>query len=206
LNLFDCETIQRPGIELKLYRHWLSAHQGWAFFDEFQHGLQWQQSVIQLYGKCVPIPRLNAWYGDPDSHYSYSGIALDPQPWTPTLAELKRLVEASAGSAFNSVLVNLYRNGRDGVAWHSDDEPELGPTPVIASVSLGETRRFSLKQRKDKFPGVDVLQKFDVWLEHGSLLLMLGETQRYWCHQIPKTAKAVGPRINLTFRTILGGR
>lgn len=168
------------------------------YFSIFKQELQWEQSMIQVYGRRVPIPRLNAWYGDPDAGYQYSGTRLEPRSWTANLLALKQRVEKLTKHRFNSVLANLYRDGKDGVAWHSDDERELGENPVIASVSLGAVRRFMLKHRYDREEsGIELM------LPHGSLLVMAGETQRYWLHQVPKTAKAVGPRINLTFRTIV---
>jgi alkylated DNA repair dioxygenase AlkB len=157
----------------------------------------WRQDSITMYGKPVPIPRLQAWYGDPGRTYTYSKIELDPQPWTPALLEVKGAIEAVAGVRFNSVLCNRYRDGSDGVAWHSDDEPELGVDPVIASVSFGSVRPFRFRHRLD--PDLSA----EIELESGSLLLMRGPTQACWKHQIPKTARAVGERVNLTFRVIV---
>ncbi len=156
----------------------------------------WRQELIRMYGKEMPVPRLTAWHGDPGRTYSYSQIALEPVPWTAPLLALKAMVEAASGVAFNSVLLNLYRDGRDSVAWHSDDEPELGPRPVIASVSLGAPRRFHLRRKADHG------DRADITLTDGSLLLMAGSTQHEWEHQVPKTATKVGPRVNLTFRTV----
>jgi alkylated DNA repair dioxygenase AlkB len=156
----------------------------------------WRQETIQMYGKAVPIPRLSAWYGDPGCAYSYSGIDMTPAPWTSALAAIKSHVERVAVADFNSVLCNLYRDGDDSVAWHADDEPELGPRPVIASVSLGATRTFCLRHRDDPE------RRWQIDLEHGSLLVMQGSTQRHWLHQLPKTTRRVGRRINLTFRVI----
>ena len=157
----------------------------------------WRQEMIWMYGREVPVPRLTAWVGDPGKTYTYSNIALQPEPWTEPLLEIKDRVEHAAATAFNSVLLNLYRTGADSVAWHSDDEPELGRAPVIASVSLGATRRFQLRQRSN------AAERCELNLQHGSLLLMRGHTQHVWEHQVPKTAKPTGPRVNLTFRTII---
>jgi alkylated DNA repair dioxygenase AlkB len=157
----------------------------------------WRQDSITMYGKPVPIPRLQAWYGDPGRTYTYSNIEMDPQPWTPALLEVKGAIEAVAGVRFNSVLCNRYRDGSDGVAWHSDDEPELGIDPVIASVSFGSVRPFRFRHRRD--PSLTA----ELELEPGSLLLMRGPTQACWKHQIPKTARAVDERVNLTFRVIV---
>jgi alkylated DNA repair dioxygenase AlkB len=165
-------------------------------FDKLHRETEWQQQNIQFFGKSIPLPRLTAWYGDPGRTYVYSGIEQNPTPWTPTLLHIKTKIEAIAGMQFNSVLLNLYRNGKDSVAWHSDDEPELGQNPIIGSVSFGATRRFSFRHRKTKE------HKIEIDLTHGSFLLMRGETQHFWQHQVPKTTKYVAPRINLTFRII----
>ena len=157
----------------------------------------WRQDSITMYGKPVPIPRLQAWYGDPGRTYTYSGIEMAPQPWTPALLEVRAAIEPEAGVTFNSVLCNRYRDGADSVAWHSDDEPELGIDPVIGSVSFGARRPFRFRHRAD--PELT----HEIELEPGSLLLMRGPTQACWRHQIPKTSKPVGERLNLTFRVIV---
>ena len=153
-----------------------------------------------MYGQRIAVPRLTAWFGDPRATYSYSGITMTPEAWTPLLLELKSLVEPKAlGTPFNSVLLNLYRDGNDSVSWHSDDEPELGTNPVIASVSLGQARTFRLKHKRD-----DSIPPVEIELTHGSLLVMSGALQHFWKHQLPKRkSKSLGPRINLTFRRIL---
>ncbi len=153
----------------------------------------WEARNIILFGKEVPQPRLACWYGD--LAYSYSGITLDPRPMTPTLLEIKKRCEEVASAQFNSVLVNLYRDGQDSMGLHADDEPELGPEPVIASVSFGGERNFRLRHRESK-----ELQQ--VSLESGSLLVMSGLSQACWMHDVPKTKKFAEPRINLTFRYI----
>jgi alkylated DNA repair dioxygenase AlkB len=159
----------------------------------------WEQSSIQLFGQSVLIPRLNAWYGDPDCTYTYSGHTLQPQSWTPTLQAIRVRVEAVAETRYNSVLLNWYRRGADGVSWHADDEPELVPRHTIASLSLGGTRRFQLKPKRDcRIPNLNLD------LAYGDLLLMRSTTQENWLHQIPKTRRPVAPRINLTFRVIRG--
>ncbi len=186
-----------PDAEIRLYRNWLAGGEADALFQQLHGELAWEQSVIRIHGKSVPIPRLNAWHGDADSHYGYSGIALQPQPWTPGLLQIRERLQQTLGQPFNSVLGNLYRDGRDSVAWHSDDERELGTNPLIASVSLGAERRFVMKHKSRK----DV-PRLELWLPHGSLLVMAGTTQHYWSHQLPKTARPVAARINLTFRRI----
>lgn len=198
--VFDKLAVQSfslPDADVAYYSEFFPPAESDHLFSELLKTTQWGQGRIKLYGKLYPEPRLTAWHGDEGMVYSYSGLTLHPLPWTENLLEIKARVDAAAGVTFNSVLLNLYRNGRDSNGWHQDNEPELGLNPIIASVSLGATRRFQLrhKLRKD-------LPRVDIDLEHGSLLLMSGATQQFWQHQIPKTAKPVGQRINLTFRVI----
>jgi alkylated DNA repair dioxygenase AlkB len=157
----------------------------------------WRQENIFVWGKEYRQPRLIAWYGDRGSDYTYSGLRLTPLAWTDLLLEIRRRVESVAATAFNSVLLNYYRYNRDSMGFHSDDEPELGKRPVIASLSLGEERTFVLKHKVDKLAKTVRLR-----LASGSLLLMKGETQRYWKHGIAKETRLCGPRVNLTFRRI----
>ena len=155
--------------------------------------LDWEQKHLVMFGKEVAEPRLSAWYGD--EQYTYSGITLAPKPMTPTLDRLRRLCEGHAGSRFNSVLANLYRDGRDSMGWHADDEPELGPEPVIASLSLGCTRRFRLRHRRTR----EVIESD---LTGGSLVVMSGACQSAWMHAVPKQSRVTDARVNLTFRWI----
>ena len=157
----------------------------------------WRSEEVAMWGRKIPQPRLTAWHGDPGSVYAYSGIELHPAPWTPMLLDIKTRIEAAAGSAFNSVLINYYRDNRDSIGFHSDNEPELGERPVIASLSLGEERTFILKHKRSK-----AVEQVRVRLASGSLLLMTGDTQRCWRHGILKESRPCGPRVNLTFRTI----
>jgi alkylated DNA repair dioxygenase AlkB len=155
----------------------------------------WKQESMNMYGKKIDFPRLTSWYGDNDKPYSFSGITLQPLPWTSEILTIKSKVEAIAKTAFNSVLLNLYRDGNDSISWHTDAEKELGMNPVIASVNFGATRKFQLRH-------INTKEKFEIELTHGSLLVMQGELQHYWQHQVPKTSRVVGDRINLTFRVI----
>lgn len=193
----EVEQLIRKQGDVRLYRHWWSPEQSRDYFDRLYRELAWQQTHITMHGKRLPVPRLDVWYGDAGRDYRYSGASFRALPWTETLTEIKAELEERLGLGFNSVLANLYRNGRDSVAWHSDDEPELGRNPVIASLSLGAERRFALrhKSRGD-------LEPVRLDLPNGSLLLMAGETQHHWQHQLSKTARRVGPRINLTFRRV----
>ncbi|RMH73385.1 MAG: alpha-ketoglutarate-dependent dioxygenase AlkB [Actinomyces sp.] len=157
--------------------------------------LAWRQQPVRVFGRTVAQPRLTAWYGEPGASYTYSGLRLEPLPWTPLLDTLRRLCEDLAGETFNSVLANLYRDGNDTVSWHADDEPELGAEPTIASLSLGATRRFHLRHRETR-------ETVHVDLPAGSVLVMSGLSQRYWLHQVPRSRRVHEPRINLTFRRI----
>ena len=189
LNLLDSD--------ITFYANALPQLQADRWFQQLLVEVDWQQQYITRYRKSLPLPRLTAWYGDPGKTYTYSGIQMTSMPWTNTLLVIKSQVEALVEGQFNSVLLNLYRHGQDSVAWHSDDEPEMGDQPTIASVSLGGTRRFSLRHREQ----THLCQHLD--LTHGSVLLMKGSTQQCWQHQVPKTSKPVLSRINLTFREIL---
>jgi alkylated DNA repair dioxygenase AlkB len=177
-----------------LYPDALAARDADRLFADLHAAIEWRQEIATLMGRRVPIPRLTAWHGA--AGYVYSGIRMTPAPWTPPLLELKALAEDLAGRSFNSVLLNLYRDGRDSVSWHADNEPGLGRDPVIASLSLGTVRRFQLRHRRSG-------ARLALDLPHGSCLVMAGATQHDWLHQLPKTARAVGPRINLTFRQML---
>jgi alkylated DNA repair dioxygenase AlkB len=159
--------------------------------------VSWRSEEVVMWGRRMPQPRLIAWFGDPGRCYAYSGIRLQPSAWIPILIDIKARVEEAVGTAFNSVLLNYYRDHRDSIGFHSDDEPELGERPVIASLSLGEERDFILKHKTAKrVPAIRLR------LASGSLLLMRGDTQHNWRHGLPKESRPCGPRINLTFRRI----
>jgi alkylated DNA repair dioxygenase AlkB len=157
----------------------------------------WRQESVKIYGKMMPQPRLIAWHGDAGMRYPYSGITLAPTPWTDLLEDIKARVEDRTEKTFNAVFLNLYRDHNDSMGFHSDDEPELGPEPVIASVSFGATRIFQMKHKANT-----ELATVKIPLESGSVLLMQGKTQRFWKHGINKQSQPCGPRVNLTFRTI----
>ena len=162
------------------------------------------QHRVQIAGRSLPCPRLSAWHGDPGAHYAYSGHTYEPAPWTAALDEVRDRIEACSGHRFNAVLVNYYRNGADSMGWHCDDEPELGPDPVIASVTFGEARRFLLRPKRAQ-PG-ERRASMALALGHGSLLTMDGTVQRHYQHALPKTQRPVGERLNLTFRLIGASR
>ena len=158
----------------------------------------WQRPVVQIFGRTFHSPRLAAWYGDTGAFYQYSGLVNEPLPWLSSLAVLRGRIEHRFGQPFNSVLLNLYRDGADSMGWHRDHEPELGENPVIASISLGGIRRFVLQHSRQAN-----MTRLELRPEHGSLLLMCGATQHFWRHCVPKTRKVVSLRINLTFRWIV---
>lgn len=166
-------------------------------FNTLRKEIQWQQDNIKLFGKTYKQPRLTALYAENEKPYSYSNITMYPKAFFKELEQVKSDIEEKIAHKFTTCLANLYRTGNDSNGWHSDNEKELGHNPVIASLSLGATRSFQLKHKTDSS------QRFNVELPSGSLLIMKGTTQEFWKHQIPKTKKHVGERINLTFRTIL---
>ena len=191
------ERIPMPDAEVYYLRELILVQTAEAVMNQLIDEVPWRAENILVWGKTFPQPRLTAWYGDNGANYSYSGIHLDPLPWTHTLIDIKNRVETIAGTDFNSVLLNYYRNHHDSMGLHSDDEPELGRQPIIASVSLGEERTFVLKHKNRRD-----LKSVRLQLASGSLLLMKGETQHYWKHGIEKEKHPCGPRVNLTFRRI----
>jgi alkylated DNA repair dioxygenase AlkB len=192
------ETIPLVDADLRLMTAFYLAPLSQQYKNALLNEVSWSQEKIIIGGAERLQPRLSAWYGDEGKDYTYSGITLEPHPWSLTLLRIKEDIEAATGHRFNSVLVNLYRNERDSVGWHSDNERELGSNPVIASLSLGETRtfRFRHKTRKD-------LKTLSLPLADGSLLLMAGTTQKFWRHAVDKEKEVKGQRINLTFRNVL---
>jgi len=187
--------IRLPGADVRLAR-FCAALPAQAWFARLYTEIPWQQHRLKIFGREVDSPRLSCWIGDPQAVYTYSQTRFEPQPWTPALRELREALNRICGEVYNSVLCNLYSSGHDAMGWHSDSEPELGAEPVIASLSFGATRRFRLQHKRD--PAL----RADIALESGSLLLMAGATQRHYRHDLPRTAREVGARINLTFRHI----
>jgi alkylated DNA repair dioxygenase AlkB len=193
----ECQILRMPDSDIALYPSLFDLAESDRLFHDLLTNTDWRHDAIQIYGRQIPLPRLTAWYGDPGVSYTYSQIKMEPSPWTPSLLSIKDRIESVAEVSFNSVLLNLYRDGRDGVSWHQDDEPELGKNPVIGSVSFGETRTFQLRHKSRKDLGI-----VNIDLSRGSFLLMSGPTQHFWRHRLPKTPKVVNPRVNLTFRNI----
>ncbi len=201
----DLTPARAPWFEVPLVdgavRYWPAAFspaETSRLFAGLRHEVAWQQEQVLIFGRWRQVPRLVAWYGDAGASYTYSGTSHEPLPWTEEVAMLRKRVEVLTGHVFNGVLLNLYRDGRDGMGWHADNEPELGSEPVVASISFGAPRRFTLKHKRRKTEKVELL------LEDGSVLLMSGATQANWLHSVPKTSKQVGERINLSFRHIVG--
>jgi alkylated DNA repair dioxygenase AlkB len=184
------------GAELILIREFYSQAESDQLFTTLFNSLHWQEEDIFIFSKWVKVPRLMCWYGDPDAYYQYSGVNHQPKSWTTELLNIREKVEQQCQCAFNSVLANLYRDGRDSMGCHADDEKELGINPTIASLSLGDERLFRLHHKKSK-------QTLNITLQHGDLLVMGGTCQRHWLHSVPKTKAFKTLRINLTFRKIL---
>ena len=190
------EIINIPDADLTFSRIWRES-ESMDWMERLKKEIEWEQHRIKIFGKWVDCPRLSAWYGDPEALYSYSNLSLTPKAWTPTLLEVRNQLAETIERPFNSVFLNLYRNGKDSMGWHSDDEWEMGLDPVIASISLGSPRKMKFRHRFDS-----QVSNFALMLSQGSLLIMAGTTQKFWQHEIPKTKKSVGERLNLTFRFI----
>ncbi len=181
--------------EFLLFPNFFSKAESDLLLQGLRNNIVWKQESMNMYGKKIDFPRLTAWYGNNDKQYSFSGITLQPLTWTSEILNIKNKIEPVSKTIFNSVLLNRYRDGNDSISWHTDAEKELGLNPVIASVNFGAARKFQLRHIKTK-------EKLEIELTHGSLLIMQGELQHFWQHQVPKTSKHVSERINLTFRVI----
>ncbi|MEN9793106.1 MAG: hypothetical protein RL330_1184 [Actinomycetota bacterium] len=179
-----------------LYRDFMSPDEADEVFGRLLQDEPWQSHSLKMFGRTVAEPRLSVWYGDDGVSYTYSGVPRHPVAWSPLLSELRDRCSRTAGASFNGMLANLYRDGSDSMGWHADDEPVLGPEPVIASVSLGAERRFDLRHRSSG-------EQVSILLPHGSLLVMSGTSQSHWVHRIARSARVSSARINLTFRRLL---
>jgi alkylated DNA repair dioxygenase AlkB len=197
-SLFPSEkiTFDLPDSEIDYYPDFFDMQKANELFEKLKTEVPWQQDDITVYGKTHPQPRLTALYGNEGKAYGYSNIIMQPHSWSPLIMFIKNEIEDVCPHNFTTVLLNKYRNGKDSNGWHADNEKELGRNPIIASVSFGAERVFQLKHNTIK----DLRQ--NITLQHGSLLVMKGTTQHFWKHQIPKTSKEIGSRINLTFRII----
>lgn len=185
----------------QLYPDFIPADIADAYLHCLIKEIEWRQDRLRIYGRDHNIPRLHQWYADSGATYAWSGIKMQPLEWIASLGDIRDLISGRTGHTFNSVLANLYRDGSDSMGWHSDDEPELGAEPVIASISLGAERDFQLRKRNS---GKRHGRATNMLLPHGSLLLMSGASQRDWQHALPKRMRITKPRINLTFRLITG--
>lgn len=195
-GLFDGGALQLADAELIYQPDWLDAATADDWLRRLVEETPWQQPEVLLFGRYHPVPRLLAWYGDREASYCYSGMTHQPLPWTPLLSEIRQRLVDSLGQPLNGVLLNYYRDGQDSMGWHSDDERELGSEPLVASLSLGGERRFDLRRKGS------TRIEHSLQLAHGSLLVMSGQTQHHWQHQVAKTRKPCAPRLNLTFRLI----
>lgn len=191
----DCIQLKMQDADVSYYPVLFEKKLADHFFEILIASVRWQQDDIKVFGKIYKQPRLTALYASNNNTYTYSNITMKPHQFTEELLLIKNKIETICSETFTSCLLNLYRNGQDSNGWHADNEKELGPEPVIASISFGEERVFHFKHKTK-----DLKQK--IVLEHGSLLLMRGKTQEHWLHQIPKSNKNMKPRINLTFRNI----
>lgn len=196
------QKLDIPDADIRLCPEYLNRAAATVLFEVLRKNVSWRQDEVQLFGRRHRIPRVHQWYGDPGLSYRWSGLSMLPEPWFDELDALRDNIAAAVHVPFNSVLVNLYRDGHDSMGWHADDELELGERPVIAGLSLGAERDFVLRYRDNK-SGVP---KERVMLTNGSLLVMAGDTQKFWQHALPKRRRVTTPRINLTFRRILAVR
>lgn len=199
MDLFSYEKqfFNLPNAELIYVPNFFTKEEADNYFEIINSETNWQHDDITVFGKTYKQPRLTALFGESNQTYSYSNITMYPNPFTSTLNDIKQKIEVFSDHHFNTLLINLYRNGNDSNGWHADNENELGENPVIASVSFGEERPFHFKHRTIK------TERHKLLLQHGSLLVMKGEMQHYWLHQIAKTKRQIQPRINLTFRSLV---
>jgi alkylated DNA repair dioxygenase AlkB len=199
LTLFTSQPLvfDLPDAKIRYFENFIPSEQSQQLFEEILHQTPWQKDKITVFGKTHDQPRLTALYGHEGKPYSYANITMYPHSWTTALMYIKESITQHTTYDFNTVLINLYRDGNDSNGWHADNEKSLGQNPVIASVSFGATRMFHLQHNTIKEA------KLKISLKQGSLLLMEGQTQHYWKHQIPKTKSKVEARINLTFRKLI---
>lgn len=201
MNLFNQTTDKHKNWlpyegTVNYYGKLLSKEQADFYLNKLLEAIEWRNDEAIIFGKKIITKRKVAWYGDKPYEYTYSNTTKYALPWTKQLLELKTWVEKETGESFNSCLLNLYHDGEEGMAWHSDGETDLKKDGAIASLSLGAERKFAFKHKQSK-------QKVELFLEHGSLLLMKGATQTHWLHRLPPSKKIMTPRVNLTFRAIV---
>lgn len=193
----DFKEANLHDLDIKYFQNFLSNEEAAHYFEKLLKDMAWQQHSIRIFGRTMPQPRLTALYAETELPYTYSGLTLYPLSYPDELKDLQKKLNLKTNTRFTHCLANLYRNGKDSMGLHADDEKELGKDPVIASISLGETRKFRMKHKYIQH------QKLELNLELGSLLIMQGSTQHFWKHELPKTTQPKDPRINLTFRKIM---
>lgn len=193
----EYRRIPIEGGELFIMEDFLSPEESASFFSRLNNEVRWRQETLEMYGKAHLLQRETAWYGDPGKDYTYSGITLSPSPWIKPLLDLKEKIERVTDEEYNTVLLNRYRSGNDKVGWHSDHEREFERNSVIASLSLGVSRFFDIRKKKEK------AGKMRFELHSGTLLVMKGAFQHNWEHQVPVQKKVTGVRINLTYRRMI---
>jgi len=196
MRLLNVDNLNLKDANVIYYPNFFSKSEADIYFKNLNSKIKWQQDKIKVFGKTYDQPRLTSFFGINKEPYSYSNITMFPKPFEGDILDIKKTIEKELNICFTSCLANLYRDGKDSNGWHADNEKELGEKPIIASITFGEERPFHFKHKYDK-----TLKK-KIVLKHGSLLLMQGLTQENWLHQIPKTTRTIGARINLTFRII----
>jgi alkylated DNA repair dioxygenase AlkB len=202
LSLFsgDCQSLEGPGLRVRLWPGWLDGMEARSLQDLLQRQVPWKQEAIRIFGRSQAMPRLTCWMADPGCHYCYSGLSQRIEPWNPAVLALIERLQHLCGWRFNAVLLNLYRDGRDSMGWHADNEPELEAAAPIASLSLGASRSFRLRPASDLACTAEAPRQLE--LAHGDLLLMDPPTQQHWQHSLPRRLRVLQPRINLTFRVV----
>jgi len=205
MAMMNGQRIDLPDADVQLQSRWLEPAEADALVDGLLATIPWETHRIRLFGREVASPRLSCWIGDSGTGYTYSRTRFEPRPWPPALAVLRPRIEATCHARFNSVLANLYRDGNDSMGWHSDDEPELGAQPVIASLSLGAERCLRFRRRLPRGVRATPADTLRLPLPHGSLLCMAGRTQHLYRHDLPKTRVPTAARLNLTFRWVKPG-
>ncbi len=196
------QSVPLIGADVCYASSWLTPGEADSLLTKLHDQIPWERHRLTMFGREREAPRLSCWIGDAGTSYVYSRTRFEPRAWPPSLLNLRERLERECAARFNSVLANLYRDGRDAMGWHSDDEPELGTQPIIASLSLGATRRFRFRRKLPRGVRAGAGDTLELALSHGSLLLMAGDTQRVYRHDLPRAAAVTESRINLTFRFI----
>ena len=192
----NSEIVAHNDLKIRIEDNFFNSNQSDELLNKLIKNLSWESMMIKMFGKDLKIPRLQCWIGDEGCDYKYSGKKLNRQDWSSELLQIRKKIFKDLKIDFNSVLANYYRDGKDSMGWHSDDEKELGPNPTIASISFGSERNLYFRNKITK-------ETISIPQAHGCLIVIDGKTQKNWQHSIKKTQKIIGPRINLTFRNII---